>query len=868
MVTRCTLPSSVVSHYRLLNPLGSGGMGVVYRAEDTALGRTVALKFLSTQIVQDPKRVERFRDEARTASALNHPNICTIYEVGEQEGEMFIAMEYVEGRPLSEFLRDGGMAVETLLRYGRQISGALEHAHERGIVHRDLKPANIVVTPNGNAKILDFGLAKRDDPEQLQRKTTQGVATETSAGLTGTLPYMSPEQLEGRETGPRSDIWSLGVMLYEMASGSRPFRGENLYRLCTAIIQEPLPPLPDNVPAGLAAVIKRCLQKEPSRRYQRASELRAALEALEIGAPAVAAPPPVKAAGPLSRLGLWIALGVATLLLVGAGLAMLSRNNTVLKGPGRSGLSVPERVQLAVLPPSGATGSEDNAFNDGLVETLTSRLTTLTEKHPLAVIPASEVRARKVGTVDAARAEFGVNLGLVINVQHAEGQERVNYALVDASSHQQLRAGTITAPRGDPFALQDQVSESVTRALELELQPQEKRAFQAHGTTEPAAYDFYLQGRGYLQDYIKPENVDNAINVFNSALKKDPAFAAASAGLGEAYWWKYELTHDKTWVDAAQESCRQGAQRDSALSAAHICLGRIFGGTGNYEKSVDEYRLGIELEPTSDAALGGLAYAYEHLGQLDAAEKTFKQAIAVRPNYWATYLWLGNFYERHARYDDAVAMYSQVVSLAPDSFTGYSNLGAVRILQGKYADAIPALQRSLGIRKTADATSNLGTAYFQLRRYPDAAAAFEQSTQLDPQSYIVWGNLGDAYYWAPGRRGEAAATYGKGIALGEEKLRVNPRDAQVLSSLAMYHAMRGERKAALDNANAALRLSPKSPYLLLNAGIVYQQLGDTQLALEVLEKAVAAGISPATLRDTPNFDGLWANPRYLKLVQR
>lgn len=842
-------------------------MGVVYRAEDTALGRTVALKFLSSQIGQDPKRVERFRDEARTASCLNHPNICTIYEVGEEEGELFIAMEYVEGRPISESLREGGMAVETLLRYGRQISGALEHAHERGIVHRDLKPANVVVTPDGTAKILDFGLAKRMDPEQLQR-TTQGVATETSVGLTGTLPYMSPEQLQGEETGPRSDIWSLGVMLYEMSSGTRPFRGENLYRLCTAIIQEPMPPLPENVPGGLAAVIKRCLQKEPVRRYQRASELRAALEALEISgtAPAVAAQPAPEAVVARKPMG-WIALGVVAVLLAGVGIGSLWRNRTP-GSPGKVGVSVPERVQLAVLPPTGATGADDGAFNDGLVETLTSRLTTLTEKHPLAVIPASEVRARKVATVDAARAEFGVNLGLVLNVQHAEGQERVNYSLVDATSHQQLRGGTITAPRGDPFALQDQVSESVTQALELQLQPQEKRALQAHGTTEPAAYDFYLQGRGYLQDYIKPENVENAINVFNSALKKDPAFAAANAGLGEAYWRKYELTHDKKWVAAAQENCRRGAERDSALSAAHICLGHIFRGTGNYEKSVEEYRKAVELEPTNDAAHGGLASAYEQLGQLDAAEKTFKQAIAVRPNYWATYNWLGRFYQRHARYEDAAAMFLQVVSLAPDSFTGYYNLGGDRILQGKYVEAIPVLQRSLEIRKTANATSNLGTAYFQLHRYADAAAAFEQSTQLDPQNYVFWGNLGDAYYWAPGRRAEAGAAYGKGIALGEEVLRVNPRDALALSSLAMYHAMRGERKPALDSVDAALRLNPKSPDFLFNAGITYQQLGDTQRALDVLEKAVAVGITPATLRDTPNFDGLQANPRFMKLIQR
>ena len=213
-------------------------------------------------------------------------------------------------------------------------------------------------------------------------------------------------------------------------------------------------------------------------------------------------------------------------------------------------------------------------------------------------------------------------------------------------------------------------------------------------------------------------------------------------------------------------------------------------------------------------------------------------------------------------------MYSQVVSLAPDSFTGYYNLGGVRILQGKYTEAIPLLQRSLEIRKTADAMSNLGTAYFQLHRYGESAAAFEQATQLDPPNYIFWGNLGDAYYWAPGRRMEAAAAYGNGITLGEEQLRVNPRDAEVLSSLAMYHAMRGERKAALNNVEAALRIKPKNPDLLLNAGIAYVQVGETQRALEVLEKAVAAGISPATLRDTPNFDGLRANPRFLKLIQR
>jgi tetratricopeptide (TPR) repeat protein/predicted Ser/Thr protein kinase len=839
-------------------------MGVVYRAEDTALGRTVALKFLSSQIVQDPKRVERFRDEARNASCLNHPNICTIYEVGEQEGELFIAMEYVQGRPLSESLRDGGMAVETLLRHGRQICGALEHAHQRGIVHRDLKPANVVITPDGVAKILDFGLAKRHDPDQLHR-TTQGAATETSVGLTGTLPYMSPEQLQGEETGPRSDIWSLGVMLYEMATGTRPFRGENLYRLCTAIIQEPMPPLPENVPAGLAAVIKRCLQKEQALRYQRASELRAALEALEISgsAPSAARPAPetVVARKPMGR----IALGVAAVLLAGVGIGSLWRNRTPIN-PGKAGVSVPQRVQLAVLPPTGATGADDGAFNDGLVETLTSRLTTLTEKHPLAVIPASEVRARKVATVDAARAEFGVNLGLVLNVQHAGEQERVNFSLVDASSHQQLRGGTITAPRGDPFALQDQVSANVTQALELQLQPQEKSALQAHGTTEPAAYDFYLQGRGYLQDYGKQENVENAVTVFRRALERDPGFAAAYAGLGEAYWQKFELLHDQHLVKQAIDACHEANHKDSGLSEAHICLGMVAQGTGKYEEAIAEFQKAEQSEPTRDDAAGGLGRAYESVNQPENAERAYKAAIALRPNYWVEYNRLGTFYLRHGKLDNAAEMYTQVTSLAPDSFIGYTNLGIARVQQGRYSDAIEPLQRSLAIRRTGPATSNLATAYFQQRRFGEAAKFFEEAAALDPESYELWGNLGDAYYWAPGARDQAVKAYRKALSLGEEQRKVNPRNANLLSYLGGYHAMLGEARQAQENIGEAMRLMPRDPEVLYYAGLVYAQLGDKEKAIDVLQRSVASGYSPTAIRDTPNFVVLENDPRYRALI--
>jgi tetratricopeptide (TPR) repeat protein/predicted Ser/Thr protein kinase len=856
------LPSTVVSHYRLLNPLGTGGMGVVFRAEDTALGRTVALKFLSPQIVHDPRRVDRFRDEARNASSLNHPNICTIYEVDEEDGELFIAMEYVEGRPLSEFLRGDGMPVDTILRYGRQLAGALEHAHERGIIHRDLKPLNIIVTPRGDAKILDFGLAKRTDAEEIHRKTLDVAPTETSAGLTGTLPYMAPEQLEGSEASARSDIWSLGVVLYEMASGVRPFRGDSLYRLCMSIMQDAPPALPERIPTGLASVIRRCLEKDPGLRYQRAGELRAALETLE---PSGAMPAKVAPVAARKKFPRWAGF-VVLAILAGLAIAGAWRYEKGRRQSNGIGLSGSEHVQLAVLPGNVGLKPEETAFDAGLVETLTSRLTQLTTARPLAVIPASEVRAKNATTIDAARAEFGINLGLIINVQHAAGQARVNYSLVDARSHEERRGGTITASMDDPFALQDRVAESIARALELQLQPQEKRTMEAHGTMEPAAYDFYLQGRGYLQDIGKLENVENAVTVFRRALEKDAGFAAASAGLGEAYWSKFGLTHEAHWTEEAIKACNSAVDHDAALADAHVCLGGVYLGTGQVEQAATEYQKAVLLDPTLDAAHAGLASAYVKLKRPDDAEKAYQQAISLRPEYWVGYNRLGTFYLRRGKYEHAAQMFSQVVSLAPDSFMGYNNLGDVRMYQGRNAEAIPLLQHSLEIRKTADATSNLGTAYFQLHRYAEAADAYEQATQLDPKNYVVWGNWGDAYYWAPGHREQAAAAYREAIALAENALHVNANDTLALSCTSVYHAMLGERAPALEFMRRAMRIEPKRPDVLLNSAIVYEQLGEHQQALDALEKAVAAGLDPAQLQQLPNFGRLRDQSRFQELL--
>jgi serine/threonine protein kinase/tetratricopeptide (TPR) repeat protein len=841
-------------------------MGVVYRAEDTTLGRTVALKFLPPQIVHDSKQVQRFRQEARIASALNHPNICTIYEVAEEQGELFIAMEFIEGRPLSEAIREGRMPASTVVRYGRQLAGALEHAHAKGVIHRDLKPLNIVITPDGDAKILDFGLAKRTDPNDVSRKSLQ-AATETGLGLAGTMPYMAPEQLEGSEATARSDIWALGIVLYEMTSGVRPFNGETLYRLCTGIIQEEYASLPESTPAGLVAVVRRCLEKEPGRRYQRAGEVRAALEALEpssaSGVPAaiLAVPESNSKLFPTLR---W-ALAVVAVLILATGATWVAKK---LIKPRPVAVATPtERLQVVVLSPDSAMeGSEGAAFDSGLVETLTSNLTELSERHPLAVIPASEMRAHHVQTLDAAHQEFGVDYGLILNIQRAAGQVRVNYSLVDARSHQQLRGGTITAGAADPFGLQDQVSVRVAEILKLELEPQEKKVLAAHGTDEPAAYDFYLQGVGYLQNYDKEENVDNAISVFRHALEKDKDFAGGYAGLGQAYWQKFEHTHEKPLAGEAAEACQRAISKDGRLPMAHTCLGLVYQGTGKYELALAEYQSAAKIEPTLDAAQAGLARAYESLNRTAEAEQSYKAVIALRPDYWAGYNRLGTFYLRNGKFEDAAQMYAQVTSLVPDSFVGYANLGITRIQQGNYANAIEPLERSLKIRKTGDGTSNLATAYFNSKRYADAARLLEEATKLDSQNYEIWGNLGDAYYWAPGLRDRAPTAYRKALELGEEQRKVNTRDAHMLSYLAGYHAMLDEKEKARSRIGEAEKLAPKDPEVLYYAAMVFIQAGDQKKSMELLERAVAAGYPAAGIRDTPNFAVLENDSRFRALV--
>jgi tetratricopeptide (TPR) repeat protein/tRNA A-37 threonylcarbamoyl transferase component Bud32 len=838
--------------FRIRARLGAGGMGEVYLADDPKLERRVALKRLSPKMRSDARYRSNLLREARRASSLNDPHIAQVYDVLEEDGEAFLVMEYIEGVTLRQRMTSPLSPME-FFDLAIQSGEGLSTAHQNGVVHCDIKPENIMLTPAGLVKILDFGIAKRL-PLPDTGATTTSVEPQ---GLAGTLSYMAPEVLAGAAQDARSDIYALGVTLYEAWTGQRPqpSSSPNSATGGAAVTTRPTPP------RAIELILARMFHPDAAQRYPDAAELLRDLRSVRDS----------KAwdVQPHFARGRWRSCRIAFTFAAVVLFALIALLAATRVRPWIDQMlhPVPGQKQVAVLPFSVAGADAATlAFADGLSEVLSAKLTQLTERPEFQVVPVSEVRAKHVATATDARKEFGVNLVIEGTWQQAAGMVHVMPVLIDAATNRQLRAREFIAASSDPIGLETKVASGVLRMLEIELQPAEKPTFANPGTQEPDAYAYYLRGRGYLDEFQEPENIENAIAVFGRALAQDAHYGQAYAGLGEAYWRKYEHTADAQWVAKARQACAQATELGNAGVAGNICLGLVDNGTGNFPEAAQQFRQALAMEPTSDASYIGLGAAYEGLGQRDAAEKTFQQAIRLRPQNAACYNWLGMFYYRQARYADAIRLFSQVVKISPDSYMGYNNLGAVYVDTGDYEQAIPTLSRSIAIRPDYRAYSNLGTAYFNEARYADAVNSYEQALKLDDRHYDVWGNLGDAYYFTPGRREASAAAYRRAIALATKQAEVNPHDASLLSYVAQYHAMLGEKEPAREGIARAVRLDPKSAEVAFTAAIVYNQIGDRESALNMLKKARVGGISAAALRATPNFANLQSEARFRALL--
>jgi tetratricopeptide (TPR) repeat protein len=865
-----SLSGTVVGRFRIGERLGKGGMGEVYRAEDTKLKRTVALKRLAPALRADSLYRHRFLEEAERASRFGDAQVAAVYDVLEEKGEIFLILEYVEGQNLRQRLRQP-LSLDEFFQIAMQCAEALVSAHGHGIVHCDIKPENIMLTSAGKIKILDFGVAKHL-PRSDQSSTVDRAGT-----FAGTPAYMSPEVLLERVPDGRADIFSLGVVFYEVLTGQHPFLAGSFVATTDRIRNETPASIRifnRSVTPELDALVNKAMAKDAAYRYASAHELLEALREVrgDLSDAGLARVVPLRVEGRPKEIRIWRWTALFAALLLCALVYWQPKSFMFWQSKPKGaidlgGSSTP--VQLAVLPFAPmADDPGSKAFCNGLTETLTAKLTQLTDNYPLQVVPTSEIRTEAVTSVEQARKIFGVGLVLEGSLHSSGNQVRVTYTLVDAKTNRQLHAETVDADVSDAFAVEDRVVDGTLRMLGLDIKSDDRVVLAAHGTGDPTAYDQYLRGRGYLLDYHKHENIDSAISAFNRALTLDPKYADAYAGLGKAYWLGYqEGEGGSEWMAKARSACDLAVANSPNLAEAHACLGNVYRGTGEYEKAVAQFQRATSLDPTSDETFRGLADVYQKLNRPGEAEATFRKAIDLRPQYWAGYSWLGVFYWRQGRYDDAAKMFREVVSLAPDNFRGYSDLGAMYILQGRYPDAIVALERSVSLRPTAQGYNNLGTAYFSMRKFDEAARNFEEGLKFEKNTWLSWGNLGDAYYWVPGKREQASNAYREALRLGEEKLKVNPRDGRALAYRATYLAMLDQKQDAIKSLLRALALSSKDPDVQFRAALVYNHFGDTDLTLQRVRDALASGVDTSLFRDTPDFDHLRMDPRFQAILR-
>jgi eukaryotic-like serine/threonine-protein kinase len=575
-----------ISHYRILEKLGGGGMGVVYKAEDTRLKRHVALKFLAEEISQDRYALERFQREAQAASALNHPNICTIYDVGEEHGQTFLVMEFLEGQTLKERLAGWPAKPEEVAKMGMQAAIALEAAHAKGIVHCDIKPANLFVAGREQLKLMDFGLA------QLLRSVSGDSLTETHSGLhgvAGTLPYMAPEQLRGGPVDARTDIYALGVVLYEMATGQRPFRGELAPQLIDAILHQPalLPArLNPVIPGELEHILLKCLEKDPENRYQSAKELEVDLRRL--GAPSTTAA--IRTATPARAPWRW-PLVAGTAVALAAGIAIgLNAPGWLWHG------SRPGRIEsLAVLPLENLSGDPSQSyFADGMTEEL---ITDLGQISSLRVISRTSVMHYKgtQRTIPEIARELHVDAVVEGSVERVGNQVRITAQLIEARVDRHLWAKKYERELRNALQLQDEVAQAIAREIQVKLTPQEQTRLASSRTVNPEAYDDYLKGRYFYYQWTA-ETDRKAHEYFQQAINKDPNYAPAWALWADTLK-ALELPPQES-AKQAREALQNALQLDDSLAEVHTAIAVAkFNYEWDWAGGARELRRSIELNP-------------------------------------------------------------------------------------------------------------------------------------------------------------------------------------------------------------------------------------------------------------------------------
>jgi serine/threonine-protein kinase len=710
------LEGKTISHYRVMDRIGSGGMGVVYKAEDLKLRRLVALKLLPTFLAIDPEALQRFEREAQAASALNHPNICTVFEVDEAEGMHFIAIELLDGATLKECISHGPLQLTEIIRIGIQICDALESAHSVGIVHRDIKPSNVILTRRGIVKLLDFGVAKRLDlhsAQDLLHMSTPG-GTQTDLQLTtlgtaiGTTAYMSPEQTDGQEVDARSDLFSLGTVLYEMATGKHPFPGKDIAEVLHAIrFQSPslIKERNSAVPIDFVRITTRAMMKDRAQRYQEAAAMRADLESVRDHLEKKAGKKKAVFAGVLT-IALLVAVGSASW-----------RVPLVREWISEKPLNVaPEVKSLAVLPLKNQTGDESQEyFVDGMTDALISNLAQIKS---LRIISRDSTMGYKNSTKTPIEIAKELNVDVLVAgvVVRSGDSVSIEAQLIRPSSRQPVWTNTYRRPINDITSLYSEVSQAIASEVQAQLTPQEQFRLSNKQTVNPQAYEFYLMGR-YCWNKRTPDGYDTAIQFFQRALAVQPDYAQAYAGLADSIaflgvWRKRGLSRTET-VSLARANALRALQLDDNLAEAH-------------------------------ASLASISYLNDWNWPL--AEQEFRRAIELDPNYASAHHWYAYYCFSRNRVDEGLGEIHLAQQLDPQSLIIQNDVGQLLYMARRYDEAIEQEQRTLEMDGSLSWPHRwLGLSYLAKQQYSKAIAELQSAVRLSDRNLTDMALLGIAY---------------------------------------------------------------------------------------------------------------------------